>query len=409
MKPLPDFYTGAPLEPEDLWFREDFIERLWEVLATQHLVLSAPRRMGKTSVMDALAARPRDGFETIPVFVQDINHPADYLFLSLDLFHERHPRLFRDLFHGAAGWIGKALEKVGEVGAGGFKVKLRENDPDWRHHWKAYGDEFFHEVRRHPNRLLLLVDEFPDMLLNMQKDHPELVRPFLTWFRGHRLDPRPPQDRIRWLICGSVNLHSTLDALGCLDTINDFHDEPLPVLTPAEVKQFVREMLAGRQVPFAAQVPARVAAELGRPVPVFLQMATQDLYRQWKKHGTKLTARDVQSAFADLIISSGARDKLQHFHSRIDRYYQTPKREAAYSILAKLSLSKGGLRRAKLFADFERILLERGDTLVAEDRKRLFNHLMRDLENDFYVAEIRPGVFDFASGLLKKWWKKYYA
>ena len=98
-----------------------------------------------------------------------------------------------------------------------------------------------------------------------------------------------------------------------------------------------------------------------------------------------------------------------HFHSRIDRYYESPRREAAYSILAKLSLSKGGLRRAKLFADFERVLLERGETLVAEERKRLFNHLMRDLENDFYVAEIQPGVFDFASGLLKKWWKKYYA
>jgi hypothetical protein len=35
--------------------------------------------------------------------------------------------------------------------------------------------------------------------------------------------------------------------------------------------------------------------------------------------------------------------------------------------------------------------------------------LLRDLENDFYVAEVRPGTFDFASGLLKQWWKKYYA
>jgi uncharacterized protein len=345
VKPLPDFYTGAPLEPEDLWFREAFIDRLWEILATQHLVLSAPRRMGKSSVLDALAAFPRDAFEPIPVYVQDINHPADFLFLALDLFHERHPKLFRDLFKGTIGWIGKALNKVDEVSASGFKVKLRENDPDWRAHWKTYGDEFFREVRQHPNRLLLLVDEFPDMILNMQKDHPDLVRPFLAWFRGHRLDPRPPQDRIRWLICGSVNLHSTLDALGCLDTINDFHDEPLPVLTPAEVKQFVREMLGGREVPFAAQVPARVAAELGRPVPVFLQMATQDLVRIWKRHGKRLTARDVQSAFADLVISSGARDKLQHFHSRIDRYYQTPKREAAYSILAKLSLRTPDLAR----------------------------------------------------------------
>jgi hypothetical protein len=39
----------------------------------------------------------------------------------------------------------------------------------------------------------------------------------------------------------------------------------------------------------------------------------------------------------------------------------------------------------------------------------VFNQLMRDLENDFYVAEVKPGDFDFASGLIKQWWSKYYA
>lgn len=37
------------------------------------------------------------------------------------------------------------------------------------------------------------------------------------------------------------------------------------------------------------------------------------------------------------------------------------------------------------------------------------NRLMRDLENDFYVAEVNSGRFDFASGLIKQWWRKYYA
>ena len=43
------------------------------------------------------------------------------------------------------------------------------------------------------------------------------------------------------------------------------------------------------------------------------------------------------------------------------------------------------------------------------DRRRQFNHLMRDLENDFYIVEIDDGSYDFASGLMKAWWKKYYA
>lgn len=409
MKTPPDFYTGAPLDPEDLPFRDAFIAELWEHLRTQHLVLSAPRRTGKTSVLDHLAARPQDGFVPIPVFVQDISHPADFIVLMLALFEEKHPKLFRTLFRTGGKLIGKVLGGIDGVEMNGFKITLREQDPDWRNNWKIYGDEFFAQVRKHNSRLLMLVDEFPDMIVNMRKEHPELVRPFLGWFRGHRLKPNPKHDFVRWLICGSVNLSSTLDAMGCLDEINDLHDVPLPVLTADEVKRFVRDMLTARGAEFSEQVPAKVAAELGRPVPVFLQMVTQDLYRIWKRGGKKLTSRDVSAAFDELIVASGARDKLQHFHSRIGQYYQEPKRSAAYSLLDHLSMSPDGLSRASLLADFGRVLHEQGNAATADTRKQLFNQLMRDLENDFYVAETQPGNFDFASGLLKQWWKKYYA
>lgn len=406
---IPDFYTGAALEPVDLPFRDAFIAELWEQLRIQHIVLSAPRRTGKTSVLEHLAERPQGGFVPIQIFVQDISHPADFILLLLDLFHERQPKLFSDLFRSGGKRIGKALERIAEVELQGFKIALRERDPDWRSHWKAYGDEFFTEVRKNPHPVLVLVDEFPDMILNMKRAHPDLVRPFLTWFRGHRLAPNPRQDRVRWLICGSLNLSSTLDSLGCLDAVNDLQDVPLPVLTPEEVKQFVRTMLAGRGVVFSEQVPVRVAAELGRPIPLFMQMATQELYRTWKRTGKKLNARDVTEVFSALIISSGARDKLQHFHSRIAQYYQSPLDAAAYALLAQLSLCPEGLSRPALWNAFAQVLHEAGFNAPPDARKQRFNQLLRDLENDFYVAEIAPGLFDFASGLLKQWWKKYYA
>ena len=109
------------------------------MLRLQHVVLSAPRRTGKTSVLDFLAARPSHGFVPIPVFVQDISHPSDFILLMLDLFQEKHPRLFRNLFQASSELIGKAMRSVGEIGVGGFKIQLREKDPDWRNNWKAYG------------------------------------------------------------------------------------------------------------------------------------------------------------------------------------------------------------------------------------------------------------------------------
>jgi len=406
---IPDFYTGAPIDPSDLRFREEFIKGLWEELKSKHIIISAPRRTGKTSVLDYLAAYPEPPFIPISVYVQDINHPADFILLLLDLFHERNPKLFRQVFEKGSKLIGAVLKQVDEIEVAGFKLKLRENDPDWQNNWRNYGEEFFSEVRKGEQRILILMDEFPDMLLNMSKDHPELVLPFLEWFRGHRLKPHPKHDMIRWLICGSANLASTLDSLKCLDTINDITDLALPVLTDSQVVKFVSDMLNFRGVSFDEDVPEKVKDELGRPVPVFLQMITQDLYRIWTRNNRNLNIADVEKAFADLVVSSGARDKLQHFYSRISRYYQPPKDIAAYTLLANLSLSAEGIERDTLEADFERILHEQGDKSGKFHRKQLFNQLLRDLENDFYVVEIHENTYDFASGLIKKWWRKYYA
>lgn len=407
---MSDFYTGSPLDPEDLWFRDDFIESLWEILRSEHLLLTAPRRTGKTSVMDHMAARPQGGFSAISVFVQDLDHPSEFLLTMLDAFQSKHPQLFRQIFKSSSSWIGSVLERVGEVEFAGFKIALREQNSKGSEQWRSLGDhEFFELVRRSKVKLLFIVDEFPDLILNMKRNHPELVRPFLGWFRGHCVNPHPKRDTIRWLLGGSVNLSSTLDAMGSIDLINSLHDERLPVLTSSQVQEFVHRMLSDRSVEMQQAIPCEVAQRLGRPVPLFLQMITQDLYRIWKRERRPLELEDVNTAFSELIVSSAARDKLQHYYSRINQYYDEPKRSAAYGLLAKLSRSQDGFARKTLEQEFERVVQTLGNNLPDHERKRIFNQLLRDLENDFYIAETPDGKFDFASGLLKAWWRKYYA
>lgn len=407
---MSDFYTGSPLDPDDLWFRDDFIHWMWELLRSEHVLLTAPRRTGKTSVMDHMAARPQGGYSAVSVFVQDLDHPGEFLLTLLDAFHEKHPSLFRTTFQKRSQWIGRVLDRVKEIGFAGFKVALRHQNPKWQDDWKTLGDsDFFALVRQAKLPLLFIVDEFPDLILNMKRVHPELVRPFLAWFRGHCVNPHPKQDTVRWLLGGSVNLSSTLDAMGSIDLINALHEERLPVLTAEQVAQFVSKMLSDRNVEMDPSIPDAVAQRLGRPVPLFLQMMTQDLYRIWKRQRRPLVLDDVADAYGDLIVSSAARDKLQHYYSRISQYYDEPKRLAAYAILAQVSVSTVALERSGLLQEFDRVVLEHGKAIPEHERKQLFNQLLRDLENDFYVAETTPNQYDFASGLLKDWWRKYYA
>jgi hypothetical protein len=406
---MSDFYTGSPLDPEDLWFRDDFIDLLWEVLISEHVLLTAPRRTGKTSVMDHMAARPRDGFSTVSVFVQDLDHPGEFLLTLLDAFQDKHPNLFRSTFQAGSNWIGKILSRMGEVEVAGFKVVFREANPGWRDDWKNYGDDVLKLVRKKQERVLFIVDEFPDLILNMKRSHPDLVRPFLGWFRGHCVTPRPKHDPVRWLLGGSVNLSSTLDTMGSIDLINTLHDERLPAFTFEQVTEFVRRMLSDRGVEMDETIPSEVAKRIGRPVPLFLQMITLDLHRIWKRERRALVVGDVNTACNELIVSSAARDKLQHYYSRIGQYYDEPKRSSAYALLAKMSIRAGACDRSVLLQEFDRIVQSQGMEIPEHERKRLCNQLLRDLENDFYVTETVADKYDFASGLLKDWWRKYYA
>ena len=86
-----------------------------------------------------------------------------------------------------------------------------------------------------------------------------------------------------------------------------------------------------------------------------------------------------------------------------------PKRSAAYSLLSNISVCESGLQRETLLQEMERLLLEQDTQLPAHERKRTFNQLLLDLENDFYIVEGTEGSYDFACGVLKLWWRKYYA
>lgn len=54
-------------------------------------------------------------------------------------------------------------------------------------------------------------------------------------------------------------------------------------------------------------------------------------------------------------------------------------------------------------------MLGLGHELPVHERKQIFNQLLLDLENDFYIIEVEDEVYDFDGGVLKLWWRKYYA
>lgn len=409
---MTDFYVGGIVAPPDLLYRDRFISQLWHTLRIEHVLLIGPRRTGKSSVMNHLRERPQKGWLVVFLNVQDLEYPAQLVQELIQKFYEQEPDYLQQF--ASAGWellrrlYQAATARMSEVEVSGVKVVLRESDQDWNANWKKHAEELLHRIRSSHRNVLIILDELPDMLLNMTKRDSDEALDFMAWFRKQRDVPPPHQDPIRWLVGGSVNLPGTMDNLGRSDLLNNLHTAELPILTPDEVRDFVSRMLRERSVDFEEAVPSRVEEALGRPIPVFLQMATQELWRSVQRaKSMRATVADVAAVFKELSTGMAAQQQMQHYYSRIRKYYAEPQASLAYGLLRQLCNSgPRGLPRRALKVTCDKELSESLDSAA---RDSLFNNLLQDLRNDFYIGEVtREERYDFQSGLMKVWWKKCY-
>ncbi|MCX5829776.1 MAG: hypothetical protein NTV58_17535 [Deltaproteobacteria bacterium] len=403
---MSDFIVGSPVRDEDFWFRTDFVEDLWESLVKHNVLLLAPRRIGKTSVMYRLLDYPRDGWLVIHMNVEDLETPDDFFIALVAAINEHQPDYLRVIRSAAKGFLKGILDRIEKVEAWELKVQLRKAEASTES-WRDRIEELLERVLQSDNHVLFIIDELPDMLNSIMRRQPEEYEGFLHWFRKMR--DRSLRGKVRWVVGGSVNLIAALDQQGKIKLINDLKVESLAPFTPEEVREYVTTMFNEKGVPFDETTLPRIGELLGAPIPLFLQMLTQEVFRLWRRHPEMtITADTVTEVFNKALLGEMARDKLQHYRARIPLYYPPEEREAALYLLNKLSLSVEGIAPATLFSLYRKVegkkTLRREGTALNQDYQSLLMHL----RSDFYIEETRSGTYDFASLLLKTWWKKYY-
>jgi hypothetical protein len=71
--------VGPPVRLDDFYGRDSFVELVWEKLAAGNVLLAAPRRFGKTSVMYRLMDRPREGYTFVHADLEHMAQPAELI------------------------------------------------------------------------------------------------------------------------------------------------------------------------------------------------------------------------------------------------------------------------------------------------------------------------------------------
>src|SRR5512140_3675383 len=86
--------AGPTVRGSDFWGREQEVAAMWRLLGHGSVLLTAPRRHGKSSLMNALADAPREGWTVVYLDVEYVETPSAFLteiaaaLLQLDSFRK---------------------------------------------------------------------------------------------------------------------------------------------------------------------------------------------------------------------------------------------------------------------------------------------------------------------------------
>ena len=381
---------GGRLDIRDVVGRDNEIARYWEVLARQGLVLSAERRIGKTHIALKMRDECRSGY--LP-FYQDLEsvHSVSELIRSIYDTVSQSLAKSTGLKSRLAKWSTWLPDRVGPV-------DLPTGDKNWQPLLATVFDDLM-EISN-GNVILMLWDEFPLMLHNLQRRHgPHLTIELLNHLRALRL---AHADKLRFLFTGSIGLHLVLRKLQKAGNTNDPINDMLSITVPPMADEHTCDLASAllESTPASPEatpaLASRIAGEVGG-FPYYVHHVVDQLHQLHRP----ITLDDVTVAVDNLIYDPHDPANLNNYISRLSSYYDDAERTLTLIILDAMAALSSPARVSELAN-----LCRHRDSSLSDDQVR---ETLKLLAEDHYVTPHQTPnglAYDFRWQLVKRWWKE---
>jgi len=370
-----------------------------------HTLLTAPRRMGKTSlVRESLRLlAEKEGFETIFVDLEDASDAADAIAeITVQARSAKGVwnRIRSDL-SSAAKEIGSRVESLS---ISELRVQLRakiSSGNQWRK-----GDEIFSALAEGKRPVVLAIDELP-ILVNrlfrrngdtITSEGIQVVEEFLSWLRKNGQAHR---GHIVMVLSGSVGLEPILRRAGLSAQAN--------IYTPLDLKPWSEDIaidcLAELAETYGVILPKNVRREMCRRlrhyVPHHIQQFFDHMHEYLRREDrTKASLNDVEQVYKNEMLSIRGQVDLEHYESRLRMVLERREYEIAQELLTEAAIGDGELSDDSI-GSYCRVIEARGSN---NDTRSVIENVLHLLEHDGYL-ERQSGGYRFISGLLEDWWR----
>lgn len=365
-----------------------------------HTLLTAQRRMGKTSLVRELFRRfeARGEFEPVFVDLEAAGNPED----AIAEIGTQCRRL-----DGTWGRVRRAFDgltaRVDEVDLADLRIKLRAAvDPA---SWSQQGDALFTILADSKKPTVLAIDEIPMIVIAMLKGNDSAVTPerleatrrFLSWLRKNGQAHR---DKVTMILSGSVGLQPILQEAGLSAHVNIFAPLELRPWTEDVARDCLGELAATDGISLPDSAKRMICRLLRCCVPHHVQQFYFYLYELLQREGRhEAGLADVEQVYQYEMLGMCGQVDLNHYDTRLNKVLGPQQYWVARELLTDACAHDGFLNDESI-RQFVRLL--RRSHSAPQDAIR---NVLRVLEHDGYLAR-ESGGYRFVSGLVEDWWRK---
>lgn len=378
---------GGRIPPDQVIGRDHLIARIWHILERQSVLLTAERRMGKTSIIQKMVNQPpRAGLH----FYQDLEGVRSELeFVEKVLERVEHELSKRQRFATRARQF---LKEVGGLEVGGVLRLPEGKAPEWKNLLTRVMEDL---VETHSGPVVFFWDEMPLMLHNIAKRSGEAAAmEVLDYLRSMR----QMHPTVRMVYTGSIGLHNVVTTLRraghANDATNDMQIQDVPPLDPSDARELVLRLLEGEGLEtLEPLMTAHALAEAVDHMPYYIHHVVDGLAQS----GATVTQTMVRDEVAQRLTDPQDPWHLRYYVDRISTYYESSEKTIALALLDTLA---GADRSLPL----TRIVEFVASRVPVDDNEKVRTILVL-LQQDHYVFQNVDGTFRFRSALIQRFWR----
>ncbi|MDJ0840404.1 MAG: hypothetical protein QNK37_28095 [Acidobacteriota bacterium] len=369
------------------------VEQLWKLVESDHhILLDAPRRSGKTSVMMRMVDQPQSPFQPVFISVESCK-TVDAFFVDLIDKCHKAPGLCRTLEkwgYKSKRFLGTLRKQVDHVRVGEAEIVLTQIETS---SW-INGSVVERLLCIQEPRPLIMIDEIADFVQALHDKDPEEATKFLGWFREVRLSS---ECRAMFLLASSVHFGYTLESLGIDEHLNDLHLETVPTYDEPTTREYLKRTFSAKGSPISPEIMEALIERFVPTYPFTLARFVHDFFR----HKKAFTAAEAIRIFKGTFLKN-RQNSMYHQMDRINEHYGNDI-EPAFAILNHLAVS----RTPKPMRALKGIYQKKRAELGPDKAGRLLSRLLDRMEHEYYLIEEEKG-YVFRDPVFRYWWVRHF-